>query len=1301
MRGWVGFAAVLLVAVRATTQKCRWNVAAAPGLNSVTSAQLCALMACTRRCPHQCFNIIPPDTILVSAESDGHVLAVWPHAQKECTPSPSARHLKTAPDVDATNTTTPKESYDVIVNAWYAPDDAAHDLATSTHGECVNVRWASRELALLRADCTPLGASALAANPNVVSVRARARVKPHNEFTVAWLEWDSGDPGSSIGWDAHTGLQRWADTLDGRGQVIGHVDTGVDMNSCYFRDPDVSLPPYVSCGSGGALPTSGVPVWLDRRKVIQYVTDGTGNGACGDSLDTDGHGSHTAGTAAGAAACDPSVCASDVARFDGHAPGARLAVFDAGPDSDGFLMLPDDIGGSVLAWAAAAGAYIHTNSWGAPVGGVYGALDYVFDAYAEAHPEALLVVAAGNEGGATGGASARAVTTPGISKNALTVGATVSTPQGGDEAFCGSGSASPSSSLCARLGSSGTEADGPASNVAYFSSGGVLSSGRRVKPDLVAPGYAILSAANEQAAGGVSGTDSTHSAARAGTVRVLAGTSMAAPLVAGMAAGVRQYFTSGFWPCGTPGTGTAWTHVSAALVKATLIALARELTGVQRTASGTAVAHQVGRTSGAGYPNPYQGYGVPQLQLLLRTGSRPHVAPLALPALHTDLLPNGVDAEHAFTTTGESVVYTVCVWAPYAGASVWPVPLRAVLVWTDPALPPLGDTAVTDLVNDLDLAVLDADTSAIVGLGNSEINPALAGSASRTSPTTQPDTTSNVEVVTLRSATVNRTLLVQVTATRIVVAPQRFALVLAGGWGVCNATTVDRCETSGAGVPTPAPTAAPAVPPFDRYLLPGPRYAALSFVGTTRSCIDSSSSVAAATAAVKATGFCNALPDGTQRVEAIVGFATPSTATATVTMRVRSVSAPADVFATPNTYPVDGTRFSWAVRITLMNTDAAGARVYVSLPAIETGSGIVSTRQRLVWRPVTDDPASSVWTPADADADVVASDADRTALVGTYSRVTGSAVQTRDTVWVLQQMPSDGDSATLCSHARFGCTCDYTTAHGYEKPAWRPAVVLLGALLYVCAIGAAAAAVIPRTPSMSPPLSPYTRVETHDADLDVMSGEKHPTEFSAACWLAQGGVLVAASARMETSSAQIVAWTAATCAVCVAGALHLTVLWVSGPISGAGAQTLYAFLAYGIAPVGAACALAVDLMLGSVYADVYVLSATAAACAALGIAGSVGSAHARAVTLIVTSAWVVFVAAHTSRASFVTQSTTAACGVALNALTVVCVTPAHGHVHAPVSEPRDASRIGWMMVTVSAYVLATASYVMVHAPCEP
>ena len=95
----------------------------------------------------------------------------------------------------------------------------------------------------------------------------------------------------------------------------------------------------------------------------------------------------------------------------------------------------------------------------------------------------------------------------------------------------------------------------------------------RAKPDIVAPGYNIYSANGNVGKDSCSTTD-------------MAGTSMSAPIVAGNAALVRQYFRDGYYPCGAKGCGESIAP-SGSLVKAVLVNGAQNLRGVQSVPGGS------------------------------------------------------------------------------------------------------------------------------------------------------------------------------------------------------------------------------------------------------------------------------------------------------------------------------------------------------------------------------------------------------------------------------------------------------------------------------------------------------------------------------------------------------------------------------------------------------------------------------------------------------------------------------------------------------------------------------------------
>src|SRR5262249_60580233 len=103
-----------------------------------------------------------------------------------------------------------------------------------------------------------------------------------------------------------------------------------------------------------------------------------------------GHGTHVAGSVAG----DGSKSAGAVR---GTAPEAQL-FFQSVMDARGQLSgLPADLG-ELFDEAYRAGARIHNNSWGAEAGSAYPVHSLEVDDYVAAHPDLLVVIAAGNEG---------------------------------------------------------------------------------------------------------------------------------------------------------------------------------------------------------------------------------------------------------------------------------------------------------------------------------------------------------------------------------------------------------------------------------------------------------------------------------------------------------------------------------------------------------------------------------------------------------------------------------------------------------------------------------------------------------------------------------------------------------------------------------------------------------------------------------------------------------------------------------------------------------------------------------------
>ncbi|NLI13392.1 MAG: S8 family serine peptidase, partial [Peptococcaceae bacterium] len=361
--------------------------------------------------------------------------------------------------------------------------------------------------------------------------------------------------------------------LTGEGQIVAIADSGLDIGSTDDIHPDLKSRP-------GKMPK----IVLLKSWAGRDVPD-----------DPDGHGTHMAATIAGTGA------ASD-GKFKGVAPGASI-YFQAILNKDGDIGLPGNL--YDLFWPAySAGARIHVDAWG---GGpdTYLKPAAQVDEFVRNHPDFLVIFGAGNSG-----PSSATLTSEANSKNALAVGASI-LPR---PAFVPGAN---NTSAAADLSSRGPAGDG------------------RIKPELLVPASAVISAKSRLVEGNLQGfPDYTQ----------MQGTSMAAAVAGGSSAIVREYLKK-YMNLATP---------SAALVKSALINGAR---------------------SAQGGPSK-EGFGIIDLAgtlIALKEGSI-HLAD-----------------EWAGVTQGNEVVYTLHVSDSNA-------PLKATLAWTDPPVEPgSGRTLVNDL----------------------------------------------------------------------------------------------------------------------------------------------------------------------------------------------------------------------------------------------------------------------------------------------------------------------------------------------------------------------------------------------------------------------------------------------------------------------------------------------------------------------------------------------------------------------------------------------------------------------------
>jgi len=286
--------------------------------------------------------------------------------------------------------------------------------------------------------------------------------------------------------------------LSGKGQIIGIADSGLDKGSVSDIHPDLQSEP-------GRMPkVAMLKSYTDRE-----IPD-----------DPVGHGTHMAATIAGSGEASGG-------EYQGIAPGASL-YFQALLDKQGNLKVPDNLA-DLFTPAYSAGVRIHVDGWGSG-GNVYSSKAAQIDEFVFTHPDFLPIFGAGNSGPAES-----SLTSEANSKNALVVGSS-QVPR-------------PAFSPEARY----------ADQVADSSSRGPAAGGR-IKPDLVAPGSAVISACSSLTESNFSGNE---------LYTRMGGTSMAAAVAGGAAALLSEYLE----------VKESMKNPSSALIKALLINGARSLQG--------------------------------------------------------------------------------------------------------------------------------------------------------------------------------------------------------------------------------------------------------------------------------------------------------------------------------------------------------------------------------------------------------------------------------------------------------------------------------------------------------------------------------------------------------------------------------------------------------------------------------------------------------------------------------------------------------------------------------------------------
>lgn len=312
--------------------------------------------------------------------------------------------------------------------------------------------------------------------------------------------------------------------LQGENQVVAVADTGFDKGST----------------------TDVHPAFTDRVVKLYPLGRSTAN-------DPNGHGTHVAGSVLGDGKSE-----TMGGSIRGSAPKAKLVLQSVLDRQGGLGGLPDDLNNLFKAPYENDGARVHTNSWGGPAFGRYTVDSQQVDQFVWEHRDMVICFAAGNDGvdrNSNGVIDNGSIAAPGTAKNCITVGATENNRPEQSKPYSNLG----------RYRVEPIASDGWSNNaegMAAFSSRGPTQN-ERIKPDVVAPGTAILSTRSRDAQ-----IDSFYGTSTDPLYAFLAGTSMATPLVAGCAAVVREYFQT-----------QQKQQPSAALVKAMLINGAKDIVG--------------------------------------------------------------------------------------------------------------------------------------------------------------------------------------------------------------------------------------------------------------------------------------------------------------------------------------------------------------------------------------------------------------------------------------------------------------------------------------------------------------------------------------------------------------------------------------------------------------------------------------------------------------------------------------------------------------------------------------------------
>ncbi len=173
----------------------------------------------------------------------------------------------------------------------------------------------------------------------------------------------------------------YEENIKGEGEIVGHIDSPIYLNSCYFKDENN-------------------PIGPQHRKIVAYRSP--------NLTDKDIHGTHTGGTICGESEGKPN---------NGIAPKAKLSYTNI-LYIQGFREEDSNLY-NYLKEAHKDGARIHSNSWGDDSTTQYTTLCYDIDKFSYDYPEDLIIFSVTN---------LQNLKTPENAKNLIGVGSTLQAP---------------------------------------------------------------------------------------------------------------------------------------------------------------------------------------------------------------------------------------------------------------------------------------------------------------------------------------------------------------------------------------------------------------------------------------------------------------------------------------------------------------------------------------------------------------------------------------------------------------------------------------------------------------------------------------------------------------------------------------------------------------------------------------------------------------------------------------------------------------------------------------------------------